>query len=131
MDILETVYNALKSDSIISKEVSNRIKYYEYPSTGDISGPMIILEEVGAPTPKDYADNLWLTEDYMVHIEVWVKGSGGRKKRDQLANRIRDVMWDKFRFRQVSSMDPEWDKETNTYRDARRYRGKTYRDEIN
>ncbi|MGM9925598.1 MAG: hypothetical protein ACI35R_15225 [Bacillus sp. (in: firmicutes)] len=130
MDVLETVYNALKSDSFINTEVGNRIKYYEYPATGDISGPTIVLEEVDAPRPGDYADNQWLTDDFYVHIEVWVKGSGGRKKRDAIAARIRQVMWDKFGFHQASSMKPEWDKDTNTYRDARRYRGKAYRNDL-
>ena len=130
MDILETVYNALKSDSLINKEVGNRIKYYEYPAAGDISGPTIVLEEVDAPRPSDYADNEWLTEDYFVHIEVWIKGSGGRKKRDTIANQIRNIMWKKLGFAQASSMQPEWDKDTNTYRDARRYRGKAYREDL-
>ena len=128
MDVLETVYNALKSDSFISKEVGKRIKYYEYPATTQLVGPTIVLEEVDAPRPGDYADNQWLTDDYYVHIEVWVKGD--RKKRDQIAARIRQIMWDKLGFHHASSMQPEWDKDTNTFRDARRYRGKAYREDL-
>jgi len=129
MDLLETTYNALKSDPFISAEVGNRFKYYEYPATGDISGPIIVMEEVGPEMPGDFADNDWLTEDYMVHIEVWTQGVGGRTKRDAIAKRIKRVMWNKLGFYQASGMDPEWDKDTNTYRDARRYRGKAYRDD--
>lgn len=128
MDILETVYNALKADSFISKEVGSRIKYYDYPATGSLMGPTIVLEEVDAPRPDDYADNQWLTDDYYVHIEVWVKGD--RKKRDEIASRIRKIMWDKLGFHHASSMQPEWDKATNTFRDARRYRGKAYREDL-
>lgn len=128
MDILETVYNTLRSDSFINSEVGGRIKYYDYPATGDLTGPTIVIEEVDAPMPSDYADNNWMTDDFFVHIEVWVKGN--RKKRDAIAARIRQVMWDKLGFAQSSSMRPEWDKPTNTFRDARRYRGKTYRDDI-
>ena len=130
MDILETVYNALKADPLINSEVGSRIKYYEYPATGDIAGPTIVLEEVDAPRPDDYADNNWMTEDYFVHVEVWVKGASGRKKRDSIAKQIRKVMWDKLGFSQSSSMQPEWDKDTNTFRDARRYRGKAYREDL-
>lgn len=130
MDVLETVYNALKSDSFINGEVGSRIKYYDYPATGDIAGPTIVLEEVGPPIPSDYADNNWMTDEFMVHIEVWVKGNGGRKKRDAIATRIRQIMWDKLGFAQTSGMNPEWDKDTNTYRDARRYRGKVYRNDL-
>lgn len=130
MDVLETVYSTLKADPFINKEVGNRIKYYEYPATGDIAGPTIVLEEVDAPRPGDYADNQWLTDDFYVHIEVWVKGTNARKKRDGIAARIRQIMWDELGFHHASSMKPEWDKDTNTYRDARRYRGKVYRDDL-
>lgn len=130
MDILETVHNKLKADSFIKGEVGDRIKYYDYPATGDRFGATIVLEEVDAPKPGDYADNNWMTDDFFVHIEVWVNGTGGRKKRDAIANRIRQVMWNELGFAHASSMKPEWDKETNTFRDARRYRGKFYRDDL-
>ena len=128
MDVLETVYDALTADPFIKKEVGKRIKYYEYPNTTQPVGPTIVLEEVDAPRPGDYADNQWLTDDYYVHIEVWVKGD--RKKRDAIGARIRKIMWDKLGFRHASSMKPEWDKDTNTFRDARRYRGKSYREDL-
>lgn len=130
MDILDEVYKVLKSDPIISAEVGDRIKFYEYPSTGNISGPIIVLEEVGPEMPGDFADDTWLTEDYFVHVEVWVQGTSGRKKRDAIAKRIKKVMWSDLGFVQVSGMAPEWDKDTNTFRDARRYRGKAYREDL-
>ena len=130
MDILETVYKTLLSDPFISKEVGKQIKYYEYPQTTQLFGPTIVLEEVDAPRPDDFADNQWLKDDYYIHIEVWVRGSGGRKKRDEIAAHIRKIMWDKLGFHHASSMKPEWDKDTNTFRDARRYRGKIYREDL-
>ncbi|PWA08658.1 hypothetical protein DCC39_14565 [Pueribacillus theae] len=130
MDILDEVYKALKSDPFIAAEVGNRIKFYEYPATGDKFGPIIVLEEVGPEMPGDYADDVWLTDDYFIHIEVWVQGAGGRTKRDAIAKQIKNIMWDKLGFAQVSGMPPEWDKDTNTYRDARRYRGKAYREDF-
>lgn len=130
MDILEEIYKVLKSDPFISGQVEDRIKYYEYPASGDKFGPIIVLEEVGPEMPGDFADNIWLTEDYFIHVEVWVQGSGGRKKRDAIAKQIKKVMWNKMGLAQVSGMPPEWDKDTNTFRDARRYRGKAYREDL-
>ncbi|WP_226677200.1 hypothetical protein [Mesobacillus jeotgali] len=126
MDVLDEIYQALKADPFISEQVQGRFKFYEYPATGDLSGPVVVMEEAGPPLPGDFADNKWLTEDYFVHVEVWVQGAGGRTKRDAIAKRIQNVIWEKFGFPLVSGMKPEWDKETNTYRDARRYRGKVY-----
>lgn len=130
MDILENVYEILAADPFIQTEVQDRIKFYKYPENGDMDKPIIVLEEVVPPDPDDYADNNWLTEDFFLHIEVWVKGKGGRKKRDQLAKRVRDLMWSKLGFAQVGAMPPEWDKDYKIYRDARRYRGKLYRDDL-
>lgn len=130
MDILEEIYKVLKADPFINEQVQDRFKYYEYPATGDKFGPIIVLEEVVPESPGDFADNNWLTEDYFVHIEVWVQGSGGRKKRDEIAKKIKSLMWNEMGFSQVSGMAPEWDKDTNTFRDARRYRGKAYRDDL-
>lgn len=130
MDILDEVYKVLKSDPFISAEVGDRIKFYKYPATGDITGPIIVLEEVGPEMPGDFADDTWLTDDYFVHIEVWTRGEGERAKRDAIAKHIKKLMWEKLRFAQVSGMPPEWNKETKTYRDARRYRGKAYREDF-
>lgn len=130
MDILEEIYKVLKSDPFINEQVQERIKFYEYPATGDKFGPIIVLEEVSPESPGDFADNKWLTDDYFVHIEVWVQGSGGRKKRDEIAKKIKHLLWKEMGFAQVSGMPPEWDKDTNTFRDARRYRGKAYREDF-
>lgn len=128
MDILNVVYQALKDDPFIDEQVQNRIKFYEYPETGDVSKPLIVIEEVSPELQGDFADGTWLTDDYFIHIEVWVKGS--RIKRDDIAKRIKHIMWDELGFGMVSGMPPEYDKDTNIFRDARRYRGKFYRDDF-
>lgn len=130
MDILETVYEILKDDPFISKEVGNRIEYYKYPESGDMSDPIIVMEEVTPDSPSDFADNTWLKEEYFIHIEVWVKGSGGRKKRDAIAKQVRKLLWERLDFLQSGAMAPEYDKDTKVFRDARRYRGKAYRDDF-
>ena len=116
------IYDALKVDPLIQEKVGNRIKFYEYPSTGDITGPIIVIDPLDTPIPSDYADNKWLTEDYLYQIEVWSKSLEDTK---MIADRIRQVMWS-INFGQSGSGVDEWDKDTGIYRDARRYRGKVY-----
>ncbi len=130
MDILNEVYKILTSNSFIQSEVEDRIKFCEYPESGDKNGPIIVIDEVDSDSPSDYADDVWLTSDYFIHIEVWTQGENGRTKRDTIAKEIRSIMWNELRFKHVSSMKPEYDSRTKTWRDARRYRGKLYRKDL-
>lgn len=123
--MLNAIYNALVNDSIISEKVGNRIKYYEYPETG-MTGTHVIIDPLDTPTPSDFADNIWLTEDYLYQIEVWSKN---RNDRDIVAKQIQKVMWNELSFVNLSGID-EYDKDLKIYRDARRYRGKTYVDSL-
>lgn len=43
MDILNKIYQGLTSDALILEKVEERIKYYKYPETGDVSKPYIII----------------------------------------------------------------------------------------
>lgn len=123
MDVLNRIYQALIADDYIQEKVKDRIKGYEYPATGDVTGPFIVIDPLDAPLPSDYADDNWLTDDYLFQIEVWSKN---RLITQELASRIRHVMWD-LGFRQNSGIN-EFDE--GIYRDARRYRGKLYRDDL-
>ncbi|MGP4074122.1 hypothetical protein ACTWQB_16575, partial [Piscibacillus sp. B03] len=65
-------YEAFMADSLIQEKVGQRIKFYEYPDTDDLKeGPFIVIDPLDPPLPSDYADNQWLTEDYLYQIEVW------------------------------------------------------------
>ncbi|MBO1513260.1 hypothetical protein [Metabacillus bambusae] len=119
------INDALKVDPIIIEKVGNRIKFYEYPSTGDLSGPYIIIDPLDTPIPSDYADNKWLTEDYLYQIEVWSKTLSDTQA---IAKQIRKIMWDTLGFANYGGGVDEWDKDLNIFRDARRYRGKAYVD---
>lgn len=116
------IYEALQADPLIREKVGKRIKFYEYPDTGDVSGARIIIDPLDTPIPDDYADDKWLTEDFLYQVEVWSKSEADTKA---IAGRIRKVMWS-INFRQNGGGMDEWDKETGIYRDARRYRGKVY-----
>ncbi|WP_330948895.1 hypothetical protein [Virgibacillus sp. MG-45] len=124
MDILDEVYNALIADEYIQLNVVGRIKFYEYPETGDVSKPFIIIDPLGPPTPSDYADNTWTKLDYLLQVEVW---SPNRKLTDAVADKVRDIMWEQFGFAQKTG-PKEYDK--GVFRDARRYRGKLYRSDF-
>jgi len=123
MDILKAVYEALIADDFIREQASSRIKYYEYPESGDVTQPYIIIDPLDVPLPKDFADNTWLSYDCLYQIEVWTKN---RSTTRELAERIRQVMWN-IGFSQGSGID---EYEEDIFRDARRYRGKLYRNDL-
>lgn len=120
--VIYKIYDALRADPLIRDKVGNRIKFYEYPATGDVTGPQIIIDPLDSPMAADFADNKFLTDDYLYQIEVWSKSMADTKA---IANRIRIAMWH-INFRQNGGGMDEWDKDTGIYRDARRYRGKVY-----
>jgi|SRR5699024_405973 len=128
-DGLDIVYNILKQDETIKEYVSSeqdglRIKYFTYPETADMEGSWIVLESIINAMPSSYADDTWVSYDYLLHIEVW-----SRERADNLiiANRIRDLLWEKLKFKQNDSVD-EYD--LGIYRDARRYKGALHRSDL-
>ncbi|WP_336866390.1 tail completion protein gp17 [Peribacillus frigoritolerans] len=123
MDVLGMIYDALMADPSIKETANGRIKFYEFPETGEVTAPFIIIDPLDVPLPQGFADDTWLTYDYLFQIDVWSKK---RTTTRELSGKIRHVMW-KLGFSQGSGVD-EWDKGTGIFRDARRYRGKLYRD---
>lgn len=124
MDILEKVYESLLADPLIKEQANGRIKFYEYPETGEIDNPHIVIDLLDAPTPTDYADGKWTKLDYLIQIDVRSKN---RKITDSIADRIRAIMWGRFGFAQRSG-PKEYDE--GVFRDARRYRGTLYREDF-
>lgn len=120
------IYNVLIADSLIKEKIDGRIKFYEYPEAKDVKETHIIIDPISPPKPSDYADDKWLTDDYMYQIDVWSKDMD---ERNIIADKIRHVMW-QLNFRQTDGMD-EYDNDYGIYRDARRYRGKAYRKDFN
>lgn len=121
------IYNELIADNYIVEKVGNRIKFYEYPEAKDVKKTHIIIDPISPPKPSDYADDQWLTDDYMFQIDVWSKDL---EERNAISSKIRVIMWEQLNFRQTDGMD-EYDNEYDIYRDARRYRGKAYRKDFN
>lgn len=115
----------LKSDSYISEHVGDRIKAYQYPKAENLHAPHIIIDPLDVPIPKDYADNVWMTDDYLYQIEIWSHDYTVTK---EVSRRIRLALWD-LGFSQGEGID-EYDNDYKIYRDARRYRGKSYREDL-
>lgn len=125
-DVLMIIFNKLMEDPFISEHASGRIKFYDYPETGEVDAPYIVIDPLDAPMPADFADNTWLTHDYMFQIDVWSKD---RQLTRQLSFKIMETLWG-INFTQYGGSGDEWDRETGIFRQARRFRGKIYRELI-
>lgn len=126
MDMMMVIYEAMMADSYIKQQASGRIKFYEYPETGSVTQPYIVIDPLGPPLPDDYADNKPLTDEYLYQIDVWTKN---RLVTKELAKRIAKAMRE-LGFGYFAGAIDEYDKDTGIFRDARRYRGKAYTEEV-
>lgn len=118
------IYNALLADDVISDLVSGKVKFYEYPEAKNMTETHVIIDPLDPPKPSDFADDKWLTDDYLYQIDVWSKDL---EERDLIASTIRRVLWDDLNVRQFGGNGiDEYDKDYDIFRDARRYRGKKY-----
>ncbi|MEC5422393.1 DUF3168 domain-containing protein [Virgibacillus sp. C22-A2] len=125
MDILSIIYNRLIADDYIKEQALGRIKYYEYPATGDVDNPFIVIDPLDDGSPVDFADNTWTKLDFLIQIDVWTLN---RLTTLNLANTVRDVMWNDLGFKQINGPN-EYDE--GIFRKADRYRGTLYRDDFN
>lgn len=110
------------SNETIKQIAENNIKFYEYPAVKEVDSLKIIINPIDSSTPSDYADNEWLTFDYLIQIDVW---GLNRKEVETVANEIRDSLWNEIGFYQISGPKGYTD---GVFHDARRYRGKFYKD---
>lgn len=123
MDIEMVIYNALIKDSYIVEQASGRIKFYEYPESANLEEPFIIIEPLDIPQPSDLADDTWLTYDCLYQIEVWTKS---RTITNEIGKRVHQVMWN-LGFSQNGGLS---EYKNSIFRDARRFRGKLYREDF-
>lgn len=126
--MLYKIYNALIEDKYIAEKAGNRVKFYEYPEAKDIVETHIIIDPLDIPQPGDFADNKWLTDDYLIQIDIWSKNM---EERNTIARKIRKILWEELNLRQLPGGIDEYNKEYDIFRDGRRYRGKEYNKNIN
>lgn len=124
MDILSIIYGHLMSNDYVKEQAFNRIKYYEYPETGNVDNPFIILDPLDDGQPINFADNTWTKLDFLIQVDVWTPN---RLTTLYLSNTIRDVMWSELGFKQIKGPS-EYDE--GVFRKADRYSGTLYREEF-
>ncbi len=125
------IYEALINNEEIMKLVSkNNIKFFDYPNAQEIEDIVIVIDPLDTPKPDDFGDdNDNLTYEYLYQIDVFVKqnkGVNGRVMSDRLVFLIQRIMWEVLGFGETSSIKPEYIKEFNIYRQAKRFEGKQY-----
>lgn len=129
-DITMKIYEALINNEEIMKLVTkNNIKFFDYPNAQEIKDIVIVIDPLDTPKPNDFADNDNLTYEYLYQIDVFVKqdkGINGRVLSDRLVFLIQRMMWEVLGFGETSSIKPEYIKEFNIYRQAKRFEGKQY-----
>ncbi|MBE9421037.1 hypothetical protein [Staphylococcus epidermidis] len=129
-DITMKIYEALINNEEIMKLVTkNNIKFFDYPNAQEIKDIVIVIDPLDTPKPDDFADNDNLTYEYLYQIDVFVKqnkGINGRVLSDRLVFLIQRMMWEVLGFGETSSIKPEYIKEFNIYRQAKRFEGKQY-----
>ncbi|MBT2615127.1 MULTISPECIES: DUF3168 domain-containing protein [unclassified Bacillus (in: firmicutes)] len=118
-DGLMVIYNQLKSNELIVSLCEDRIKFYEYPETGDTSKPFIVIDPLDVPVPTVYASNENHANEYLYQIDV---ESTNRLQVKEIQAEIKKEL-KKLGFGQLKDGLDEYFKETKRFVDARRYRG--------
>lgn len=117
------IHRVITADPLISMLVGERIKFYEYPPSGDVTGSWIIVDPIGPPLPTDYADDKPTAYEYLYQIDVWSKTETEQKN---IARQIGEVLRRELGAGQYGTGVDEWDKDLNIFRDGRRYKLKEY-----
>lgn len=130
IDILEKVYNVLINDESLMGLVDlNNIKFNDYPDVQDISQPYIVLDDFDDPIPEEHVDGERIAYNYILQIDVFVTYSdeyNARKRRNEISQRISDLLWEKLNMGQVTNLGNEYDKDFSLYRSTRRYEALFY-----
>src|SRR5690625_1192891 len=117
--MLWDVYYKLIEDDYINEKVGSRIKFYEYPETGDVSGPHIIIDPIAPPRPVKTADNQRIIYEYFYQIDFWSKSMNDT---ENSMKSVADILWSLGFVENGSEID-EYDSETQIYRQAKRFIG--------
>ncbi|MDN5612413.1 MAG: hypothetical protein L0G33_02405 [Staphylococcus equorum] len=129
-DITMKIYEAITDNEEIMQHVQkNNIKFFDYPNAQEVKDVVIVIDPLDTPTPSDYGDDDNITYTYFYQIDVFVKqnkGINGRVLSDRLVFLLQRIMWEQLGFGETSSMKPEYIKDFNLYRQAKRFEGKQY-----
>lgn len=130
-DLMMEMYEAFKADKELSEHVKD-IRFFTYPNANDITKPVIVIDDLTTPIPKDFADDDNLTYQYLYQIDLFIKQNSnvnGRLLSNRLILRIQRIMYEQFRFTVNSSGKPEYISDFNLYRSTLSFTGKIYIEE--
>lgn len=130
-DLMMEMYEAFKADKELSEHVKE-IRFFTYPNANDVKAPVIVIDDLTTPIPKDFADDDYLTYQYLYQIDLFVKQNNnvnGRLLSNRLIYRIQRIMYEQFRFTVNSSGKPEYISDFNLYRSTLSFTGKIYIEE--
>lgn len=133
IDILNTIYSVLKNDEKLMKLLNvNNIKFNDYPDVKDITQPYVVLDDFDDPIPELHHDGDRVAYNYIVQIDVFVKANdkyNARLRRNEISQRISDLLWKELKAGQTSNLGNEYDKQFALYRSTRRYEAIFYEEE--
>ena len=133
IDILNTIYCVLKNDEKLMKLLNvNNIKFNDYPDVKDITQPYVVIDDFDDPIPELYYDGDRVAYNYIVQIDVFVKANdsyNARLRRNEISQRISDLLWKELKAGQTSNLGNEYDKQFALYRSTRRYEAIFYEEE--
>lgn len=70
IDILNVIYTTLSKNDIIHTTCEERIKYYDFPGTGDSTKTFLLIIPLDVPIPTNFSSNESTWEDFLVQIDV-------------------------------------------------------------
>ncbi|MCH4435679.1 hypothetical protein [Staphylococcus haemolyticus] len=133
IDILNTIYSVLKNDEKLMELLNvNNIKFNDYPDVKDITQPYVVIDDFDDPIPELHYDGDRVAYNYIVQIDVFVKANdsyNARLRRNEISQRISDLLWKELKAGQTSNLGNEYDKQFALYRSTRRYEAIFYEEE--
>ncbi|EGI0459285.1 DUF3168 domain-containing protein [Listeria monocytogenes] len=122
IDILNVIYTTLSKNDIIHTTCEERIKYYDFPSTGDSNKTFLLIIPLDVPVPTNFSSNEAMWEDFLVQIDVQ---SDDRLIAKKIQDEVRKEM-KQIGFGQLAGGLDEYFPETGRFVDARKYSGLPY-----
>ncbi|CUM00137.1 DUF3168 domain-containing protein [Listeria monocytogenes] len=123
IDILNVIYTTLSKNDIIHTTCEERIKYYDFPGTGDSNKTFLLIIPLDVPVPTNFSSNESTWEDFLVQIDVQ---SDNRLTAKQIQEEVRKEM-KRIGFGQLAGGLDEYFPETGRFVDARKYSGLPYK----
>ncbi|BGE82801.1 hypothetical protein [Staphylococcus petrasii] len=133
IDVLNEIYSVIKQDEKLMKILNiNNVKFNDYPDVKDITKPYVVIDDFDDPIPELHYDGDRVAYNYIVQIDVFVKANdsyNARLRRNEISQRISDLLWKELKAGQTSNLGNEYDKQFALYRSTRRYEAIFYEEE--